>query len=54
MDHYSVQIKSHIQNKENATHERNTELICVRGCEVTKNQKVQNDYGRNGEGSSWP
>ena len=54
MDRYSARIKSHIQNKETATHERNTELICVRGCEVTKNQKVRIDYGRNGEGSSWP
>ena len=41
-----------IQNKETATHERNTELTCVRGCDVTKNQKVRIDYGRNGQGSS--
>ena len=52
MDRYSARITSHIQNKETATHERNTELTCVRGCDVTKNQKVRIDYGRNGQGSS--
>ena len=52
MGRYSARITSHIQNKETATHERNTELTCVRGVgreggggggEVTKNQKVQTD-----------
>ena len=52
MDRYSARITSHIQNKETATYERNTELTCVRGCAVTKNQKVRIDYGRNGQGSS--
>ena len=51
---YSARITSHVQNKETATHERNTELTCVRGCDVTKNHKVRIDYGRNGQGSSWP
>ena len=29
MDHYSARTTSHVQNKESATHERNTELTCV-------------------------
>ena len=29
MDHYSARLTSHVQNKESATHERNTELTCV-------------------------
>ena len=40
MDRYSARTGP-IQNKETATHETNTELTCVRGCEVTKNQKCE-------------
>ena len=48
MDHYSARTTSNVQNKESATHERNTELTCVGrsaspGCEVTKNQKLRTD-----------
>ena len=48
MHRYSARTTSHIQNKETATHERNTELLCVGGsaspgCEGTKNQKVRTD-----------
>ena len=54
MDHYSARTTSHVQNKESATYERNTELTCVGR---SASPGVRGDKGSKGANwlrSKWP